>query len=521
MRPRPRAARNRPSPDFAAGVGSIGPGAAGKIGVMRKGPVIILVLAAALVVGSLAAVRSVAVPLGVRGEWEWLRVPFGPNLIDLALAGLGVLAFAGFAGLGLRSLSARSTVWREALWVSSLAVVSVATQGVVQTGAPPGYGLAKWVVALHQRGASGYFTLAKEHALDTSKFLAGYPDWIKTQDSLHVGTHPPGLIVGQSLLLRFMERSPGPARFVEDHAPESAARMFRYYEQVEPLGPVDRATLLLTGFMTLVACGVTVVPLYALARAGLSAPGAWAVAALWPLAPSAVLFQPTADTAFPLLSTTALALAAASARSSVARGRWLAAASGVVLGVGMQLSLVFLAVGVIVALMSVFATGKSLVEKGMLVAATGGGFLAVTLGFWLFTGANPFVIWWWNQKNHARFYVEHPRTYRAWLVVDTVELAVGLGLPAAVWALAAARRPREFPRVSLATLAVLAALAVGGRSLSEVARLWLPFLPALLVASGFALTRSGGGPKTLAGTAALTGLQTLALQAMIQVVYPV
>jgi hypothetical protein len=157
----------------------------------------------------------------------------------------------------------------------------------------------------------------------------------------------------------------------------------------------------------------------------------------------------------------------------------------------------------------------------MLLAATGAGFLAVTFGFWLAAGANPFVIWWWNQKNHARFYVEYPRTYRAWLVVNPVELAVGIGLPAAVWGLSAARWPRELPHVSVAALAVLGALTVSGRSLSEVARLWLPFLPALLVVSGFALTRAGGGPKTLAATAALTGLQTLALQAMIQVVYPV
>jgi len=50
---------------------------------------------------------------------------------------------------------------------------------------------------------------------------------------------------------------------------------------------------------------------------------------------------------------------------------------------------------------------------------------------------------------------------------------------------------------------------------------WLALPVAGLVAAGFALTRAGGGPKTLAATVALTGLQTLALQAMIQVVYPV
>ena len=50
------------------------------------------------------------------------------------------------------------------------------------------------------------------------------------------------------------------------------------------------------------------------------------------------------------------------------------------------------------------------------IVATGAGFLLPTLAFWAVTRANPFAIWWWNQRNHARFYVEYPRTYRAWVV---------------------------------------------------------------------------------------------------------
>ena len=60
-------------------------------------------------------------------------------------------------------------------------------------------------------------------------------------------------------------------------------------------------------------------PLYLLARAAMPAPSAWAAAALWPLAPAANLFQPVADTTYPLLSTMAWALAAwAAAGSEVA-----------------------------------------------------------------------------------------------------------------------------------------------------------------------------------------------------------
>jgi methylthioxylose transferase len=47
------------------------------------------------------------------------------------------------------------------------------------------------------------------------------------------------------------------------------------------------------------------------------------------------------------------------------------------------------------------------------------------------------------------------------------------------------------------------------------------FMPPLLVAAGRGCSRLGCRPAALAATAALLGLQTLALQSMIQVVYPV
>ena len=101
-------------------------------------------------------------------------------------------------------------------------------------------------------------------------------------------------------------------------------------------------------------------PLYLLARVALAAPAAWAAAALWPLVPAANLFQPVADTAYPLLSTSALALAAWAARSHERPGRpalvgiGLAIASGMVMAFGMFFTLAFLPVGLIVALVVCF-----------------------------------------------------------------------------------------------------------------------------------------------------------------------
>ncbi len=328
---------------------------------------------------------------------------------------------------------------------------------------------------------------------DPWRFLAEYPAWIKGQDALHVGTHPPGLFLVAHALLRGLEAHPGLARRVADHLPGSVEAGFRALGGPGPLPRADRAALATTGALTLLACAATVVPLYLLARASGPAPAAWAAAAIWPLVPSAILFQPAADTAFPLLSTTALALAAHAGRAPRRRGVALAAGAGAVLALGMAFTLAFLPVGLIVALVMAGSPVLSIGRRAALIAATGAGFLVPTLASWAITGADPFVIWWWNQANHARFYVEYPRTYRAWLAANPVELAVALGLPATVWAALGLATGRGGPRAAWATVAVLAALTLSGRNLSEVARLWLPMMPPLLVAAGAGLSRLGGG----------------------------
>jgi hypothetical protein len=269
-----------------------------------------------------------------------------------------------------------------------------------------------------------------------------------------------------------------------------------------------------------------VIPLYLLARSALPAPAAWAAAVLWPLAPAANLFQPGADTAYPLLSTSAVALAAWGARfasgdRAVPLGLALAVMSGLVLALGMAFTLAFLPVGLIVACVNLFAPSVSPARKAGLILGTGVGFLSLTALGWALTGASPVIVWTWNLKNHARFYVEYPRTYLAWLAVNPIELAVAMGLPAAVWCALGLVTTQFANRVAWITLGVLLVMNAVGRNMGEVARLWMLFLPPLLTAAGAGLDRTGGGPRFLAITAAMLGLQTLALQTMIQVVYPV
>ena len=401
---------------------------------------------------------------------------------------------------------------------------------IIPCGAAPGYDLTKWAAANYLPGSAGYFKVARQQAVrDPWKFLADYPRWIRDQDSLHIGTHPPGLIAVQCLLIGVMERQPSLAAFLLGHMPTSVDQGFRIFAErdPQPLTRADRAALYATALLTLAACAGTVVPLYLLARVSLAAPAAWAAAALWPLVPAANLFQPVADTAYPLLSTTALAMAAWATRSHERRagsaftGTLLAFASGTVMAFGMFFTLAFLPVGLIVAFVVCLQRSVTWTSRAVTILAIGAGFFTILLCGWAALGANPFVIGSWNLHHHARFYDEYPRTYRLWLWVNPVELAIALGLPSAVWCAIALFAPRGVPVSVWSTLLVLVLTNLTGRNMGEVARLWMLYLPPLLVGAGYGFNCWVRKPVPLAVSAALVGLQTLALQSMIQVVYPV
>jgi hypothetical protein len=485
---------------------------------------------ALVVVLLLVVSRIKAIPLGVRVEWEWSRISELPTPHGLLMAVLGIAAYCGFAGFGSRALGAKTlTRLREACWLAGLLVAAVVVQVLTLSAAPDEYDLTKWAYVNYFTASTGYYKIAKEQAVaDPWRFLADYPNWIQKQDSLHIGTHPPGLIAVHGFLLRTMERNPGTVELLLRLMPAATAQGFRQLEMIDrrPIPSADRASLLMYSLLTLLACAGTVIPLYLLARSALPATASWAAAALWPLGAAVNLFQPGADTAYPLLSTSALAMATwATHWSAVARrlpiGLSLAVVSGLVLAFGMMFTLAFLPVGLIVALVIVLAPSISPSRKAALIVAVGAGFLSLTTLAWTLTGANPVIIWTWNLKNHARFYVEYPRTYLAWLAINPIELAIAMGLPAALGCALGLMNLRSAPRIAWITLGVLVVMNLVGRNMGEVARLWMLFLPPLLTAAGAGLDWLGGGPKLLVISIALMGLQTLALENMIQVVYPV
>jgi hypothetical protein len=199
----------------------------------------------------------------------------------------------------------------------------------------------------------------------------------------------------------------------------------------------------------------------------------------------------------------------------------LAALSGIVMALGMVCTLAFLPVGLVVALVLSLNFSITWKMRAQLIFATGVGFLSICLLGWATTGADPLIIASWNLHHHARFYDEYPRTYRLWLLVNPIETAVAIGLPSVVWCALGLLAARSVPIAVWSTLLVLVLANLIGRNLGEVARLWMLYMPPLLLAAGHGCNRLGAGPTSLAASIVLLGVQTLALQSMIQVVYPV
>src|SRR4051812_2107595 len=80
-------------------------------------------------------------PLGVPGEWEWLRLTRGPDTVSVALAAVAVLVYASLSALILHVLVAKpvTSMSREGFAVGLLAIAAAVVQLVVPMGAPAGY----------------------------------------------------------------------------------------------------------------------------------------------------------------------------------------------------------------------------------------------------------------------------------------------------------------------------------------------------------------------------------------------
>ncbi|MBX3443202.1 MAG: hypothetical protein KF774_12420 [Planctomyces sp.] len=513
-------------------------------------------LAAALVLASAAAAALLATPapqLGVEDEWVWPVIPYVGGHPAAWLVGVcAAAAYLVFVRSGSRRLqrierSARGGRLREverAGWLVALvaaclgwwfALLNAAPDTLPVAAGPEGvsavrvpFGLGRSPLVLYYGRMSGYYFEARYTDQSAAEFLANYETSIASREDaqryLHLGTHPPGMILLHRGVIACVERSPAlraallrtlPATLVESNAAirQEARAGGRDFTEL------DEAALWLATLLTFAACAATVVPLALLMRSdSLDFSAAWRWASLWAFVPAVCVFLPKCDALLPLPCVLAgQLLFPALHRSAPIR----ALAAGVVCCLGMLLSLAFIPVLLWLggATLLTWWTTRGAAESSsppeaprprlrpcelaLVMVAIG---CLLPIGILYFAARHNLVhTWLLNFRHHAEFYEHNSRSYGAWLVANVVEAAVAAGPPLLLlgaWGGVASlrnlwRRGASTGIAGAAGVIVLTLLLLSGKNMGEAARLWIPFFPWLILAAAARSPGTGQNRGTL------------------------
>ena len=438
-------------------------------------------------------------PLGVQREWEWDRAatpePFW--LVIAPLAGAGLL-YLGFVWLGSTYIE-RSGRWGLAAWLAGLVTAGFAWLWIAQESAPESFQLSKSVWVLYFRGSSGYFWEARYDRRNLREYLRDYSEEMRKGDVLHIGTHPPGLVVAFRGLIAAVDRFPLLADVALATQPDSVRSAFEALgasalPTTMPLSHSDRAVLWLAALIVQACAALAVLPLFGLARQTASRAASWRACAFWPTVPALALFLPKSDCLYPLL---ALCVVCLWTRGLDRNSPWRFALAGFVFWLGMTLSLAFLAIGFLVFVKTVVRALRTSPAESRPVAAArlrqvilpiswgAVGFAIPTLAAWLLLQLNLPAVWWLNYRNHSQFYAQFHRTWWKWLLANPIEFSIAVGVPlmvAGCWSIGHRLRSAEGGRAAhvWAWLITLGLLWISGKNMGEAARLWIfltPFLP--------------------------------------------
>jgi len=480
---------------------------------------LIIFAAAAISIGLFSLTE---IPLGIPGEWTWNRIRYSGGFwltlpaVLLALATFAVLALVAWSG-GRRVMeSSRAEL---AGWLLALMATGFIWLHAVQNTPPAGLDAAKFPFVLYYPSSSGYFFKASYEVENTAGFLRDYEETVRNGDTLHEGTHPPGLFVLFRGLIAFAEAAPDVAALPQIVLPQSGQDGFNFIRSMSPrpLSEQDQTVLWLAAMLTQLAAVLVIVPLFFLIRLTLNRVTAWRAICFWPLVPAVAVFIPKSDVLFAFGASLLVCLWLYSVRvasfgpstSHRTAAFLLGAAAGAVGWLGLFCSLAFLPAGAIAVVASILLfrkpgteaeAGESRFKTQLLWSArlhllplAGGvvSFVALTGLVWAAWALNLLRVWQINYANHARFYEVSPRSYFGWLLVNPLELTLALGAPLAVLAVCGVCREAGNEKARLGFRALFQTrlaipVAVGliwgllwltGKNSGEAARLWIPLMP--------------------------------------------
>lgn len=406
---------------------------------------------------------------------SWLR------LIPFALA-LGLYCVVGF--------------WIHRRQSSWLIVWSICMGAVVTTSALATYGnpIEQLIERTVSENASGAFRVSM--AFDSA--IAGVRQWpaLVNQPALatirHMRLSPPGLPALYAWLGERLGEDSGFVTFSADLVRSD------FCDQPAILGASNAqlATIWL-GILSPLWLSLTVIPLYDIVRQlGKSRQTAGLVVMLWAFVPSVNAFVATHNTILPLLTTLSVA---AFVRGQHGKSRTQFVLANIIAGL-----LCF----------ATFTLTISTVPLLLLYGLLALGFVArqhtpLSLEFWRTAIVTGFVfgmglllgivLWYWLAGYHLwtllpdimALHMDLERAYRVWILLHAREILIFFGVPfTLLWLVDAVQRPLGRSGViGRMTLITLLILLISGTAQGEVARVWMFFMPLMLIPIGLLLAQ--------------------------------
>ncbi len=453
---------------------------------------------------ALAIVLALDLVPALRGgellHWQWPHEPVALGRAAILVATLGAYCLG----------TARLVRTGRGGWIRAWAVLGVVALSLLATWVRAGNPLHELYYRTVSLTATGPYTAAG--LIDWSD--GGWHDWpavmVEFRElSQHVALSPPGLPLIYAGAAPGFDAAPGAARALQ--------------RALVPL-QCDNYTLLqftaaewaaaVVGLLMPIWAALTALPLFAAARR-LQVEALW-LAPLWALVPAALMFAGSWNTVYPALSAAAFWLLLRGYDARRGAGWW--AGAGLLAGL---LTFANFSLVPLIGLLGAYALLRHALNERCLRPW----WFPVRVGAWFALGlALPWVLWWlgagstpWAMLEVAfDRHLELDRPYVPWLWMHTWEWALLGGLPLVIAALLALVRWRPGRDVlPLALFVTLGLLVLSGTARGETGRVWLFFMPFVLLSTGGWIARLDDASARASAWRGLWAAQVMLLVALV------
>ncbi|MCP4415063.1 MAG: hypothetical protein GY805_00475 [Chloroflexi bacterium] len=352
---------------------------------------------------------------------------------------------------------------------------------------------------------NGYFwTAANIDNINTT--LKNYPREMTRFESDHARTHPPGLVLANWLTLKFMQKTPKLAQKIAQSV---------YPLRCTDLWLLDQPPATATGLgiwamLPLILGATAVFPAYWFAKSLSRNLAAAKLAVLVTAIPALLIFAPLPDQIYGLF--TLLIVTSFHQGWQQQKKGWLFTA-GLLLSIATFLSVGNAALLILIGSYILLASfprraSRNYIPRGawngnegsewlfgkivLQIIPFGVGLISVWLLYWLGWGVPPWRIIQVGLSEHAAL-VASQRSYATWLLFNLLDVVIFLGFPVAVafcGSLLMTIRKLNGKSLSqaqvwtISTAVLIILLNLSGSTRGEVGRIWLFFMPLMLISGG-------------------------------------